>query len=374
MQKPIFPSLEKSQQKSSVFSDEKKSILYSGETKCQGLYADGRSCKELARHSVSASNSSSAKRNMNGDLLINNNGPTMKFLCGTHSKKYGNLRKDLPKNPNAADYRANLIKQRLIDAKNMSQNEELKHLPKVISTKLRMFKEYTFTPEFGYLPIFPNRKHNHGFGYGVDCSGLSPMKLGPVVHNQLNLPNAKNIENYHQFNKVFSSELSSILCECPRSKEWKHYKPNEDFYKKRIEAYNDDEPHRHKFDVNTIKKETKNVNIPCYSIHVDAKGNERHYTYIESRYFYCKQMEILARQSPDYTKLTNLLNQGYKLEILGYDAYRPKGYSAKDLYEHYCDSSRPFGHEMVILSLLMIDNEQYLPWNKYHDEHPNIYF
>jgi hypothetical protein len=327
--------------------------MYSGESNCQGKYADGRDCRELSRHSIE----------------INKN---ITYLCGIHSKKYKD-RTDLPKNPKAAEFRENLIKQRLEDAKNMAiltknGDEQATQLPNVIATKIKMLKEYTFTPEFGYIPIYPNRKHSHGFGYGINCSGLSPMNLGPVKHNQEELPDSQCIENYHQFNKVFSCELSKELCTCERSKEWKHYKANDTFYKKRLEGYNDKEGHRHKYEIKEFK-----VNIPCYSIHIDSKGNERHYTYVESRYFYCKQMELLAQQHEHYKKLTNLLDQGYKLEILGYDAYRPKGYSVQQLYEHYCDSSVPFGHEMVILSLLTIENEEDFPWNKYHDEHYGIY-
>jgi hypothetical protein len=35
-----------------------------------------------------------------------------------------------------------------------------------------------------------------------DFSALSPMKLGPVMHGQKDVPPATSIENYHQFNKV----------------------------------------------------------------------------------------------------------------------------------------------------------------------------
>ena len=332
--------------------------MYSGEINCQGNYADGRKCKELGRYSI-------------------NDNRGVVYLCGIHSKKYKD-RVTLPKNPKAAEYRENLIKQRLIEAKNVALNKnnvDILALPNVITTKLKMLKEYTLIPEFGYLPIFPNRKHSHGFGYGVDCSDLSPMKLGPVKHNQLNLPEAKSIENYHQFNKAFPCELTKIQCNCERSKEWKHFTVNKEFYKRRLDGYNDNEPHRHKFERNEIKKDAKNgnVNIPSYSVHVDKNGVERHYTYVESRYFYCKQMELLARYTLHYGNLVNLLKQGFKIEIIGYDAYRTNGFTSNDLYIHYCDSKRPFGHEMVILALLTISNENDFPWNRYYREHNNIY-
>ena len=332
--------------------------MYSGEISCQGKYADGRSCKELGRYSIE-------------------NNTNIIYLCGTHSKKYKD-RITLKKNPKSNEYRENLIKQRLIDAKNMMSNRDhadIIRLPNVITTKLKMFKEYTLAPELGYLPIYPNRKHSHGFGYGVDCSGLSPMKLGPVKHGQYNLPEAKNIENYHQFNKAFPCELTKIKCNCPRSKEWKHFTVGEDFYKRRLEGYNDNEPHRHKFERNEIKKDTKdkNVNIPSYSIHIDKHGVERHYTYVESRYFYCKQMELLATKSQHFRSLNNLLQQGYKLEIIGYDAYRINAYTSNDLYVHYCDSKRPFGHEMVIMTLLTLNDSDDFPWNRYYREHQEIY-
>ena len=240
----------------------------------------------------------------------------------------------------------------------------------------------------GWLPIFPNNKHGHGFNYGMgDFSGLSPMKLGPVLHGQKDVPPATSIENYHQFNKVYVQELQDgVPCDCPRAGEWAHFKPIPEFYTLRNNGYRDPKPHRRKFSLKEIKdgkvkagEEVKgnafHKNAPVYSVHVDPDGTERHFTYVESRYFYCLQMEKLAKATPAFARLQKYKGAGYKLQIVGYDAYRPDGIDAETLYRHYCDPARPFGHEMVILALLALDTEPRAryPWNRYYDEHPAVY-
>lgn len=53
-----------------------------------------------------------------------------------------------------------------------------------------------------------------------------------------------------------------------------------------------------------------------------------------------------------------MLNEGFNLNIVGYDAYQP----TKTLEEHYLDDSKPFGHELVLYTLL--STTEY-PWVKY---------
>lgn len=104
-------------------------------------------------------------------------------------------------------------------------------------------------------------------------------------------------------------------------------------------------------------------------MYYDKDGKEHRYTYIECRYFYCHWYEKLAKETSDYKELVNKIKNGYNLQIIGYDGYNP----TKDLYEHYLDSTRHFGHELVLYSLLVIDNPDNYPWNIYYEKYNDIY-
>jgi hypothetical protein len=185
--------------------------------------------------------------------------------------------------------------------------------------------------------------------------------------------------------QVYAQELQEgVPCDCVRAKEWKHLKPIPEFYVLRNNGYRDPKPHRRKFSLKEIKEgKEKNggekvakgnafhKNAPVYSVHVDPDGMERHFTYVESRYFYCKQMEKLVAERPAFARLQKYKASGYKLQIVGYDAYRPEGIDADTLYRHYCDPEHPFGHEMVLLTLLALDADY--PWNRYYRDHAAVY-
>lgn len=308
-------------------------VLYFGETTCVSKYKNGKPCTNLAYY--------------------------VGQLCGVHSKK--NQRKELPKNPKASEIEAAKKKEKI--AKAMIPTDH----PQITATKMRMMK--TPEPKEGFLLVCPNNKHSHNYGYPGDYSSLSPMRLGPVENGL-----AKNIENYHQFAKVFPQEMSTELCDCGRP--FTHYKALPSFYEARMKAYQDDIPHRHKFDAKDIKKQNKDyvkgnvVNIPMYSVQFTPE--ERHFSYVESRWFYCHQMEVLATPTKAFQELLELYHKGHSLDIHGYDAYEPMGTDPESLYKHYCDESRPFGHEMVILTLLVLKPEDY-PWTRYRKEHQDVY-
>jgi hypothetical protein len=305
-------------------------MIYYGETKCQGIIKRTlKKCNNWAYYEKDG-----------------------KYLCGVHSK---NPRNKLPINPRRKEIRLQKIKDdndEIEKVRNINFQNNKKG--NVIVSKLRMMK----APEDfkGYLKVFPNYKHqNRKDGFG--CSKLSPKSLGPVIHNMPNLPPAKNIENYHQFAKFFSFEV-------------KDGKISENSLRLRCRAYEDCTPHRHKFPLRIYKMfGKKNVNIPLFSMYYDKDGKEHRYTYIQCRYFYCHWYEKLAKETDDYKKLINKINNGYNLQIVGYDGYNP----TKDLYEHYLDSTRPFGHELVLYSLLVIDNPDNYPWNIYYNKYNNIY-
>lgn len=302
-------------------------VIYFGEEICMANFKNGKPCTNVAYYE----------------------GP----FCGRHNP----TKKLLPRNPNAAKNERNRIKESVDKAMVPTDT------PRVTATKMRMMK--TPRPRDGYLLCCPNHIPGHNFGYPGNYSSLSPMRLGPVFDTTILELVSRNVENYHQFAKVFTHEVSEELCDCGRP--FTHYKALPVFYETRKKGYKDSVPHRHKFDPKELKKKNS---VPLYSIQFTPE--ERHFTYIESRWFYCHQMEVLATNKDAFKELLKLYQTGHSIDIHGYDAYEPKGTDAQSLYEHYCDESRPFGHEIVILTLLVLKPEEY-PWTRYRKEHQDVY-
>lgn len=222
------------------------------------------------------------------------------------------------------------------------ENRENGKRGKVIVSKLRMMK----SPEYheGFLKVFPNFKHqNRKDGFG--CKSLSPMFLGPVNHGQPGLPAALNIENFHQGSKCFEEEVDE------------DGNPSEVYEENREKFYKDPVPHRHKY-----HGKEKNKNIPKYFVWRDKEGEEHQLTYIQSRQFYCNFYERLAREQQDFKTLEKKLREGYNLQIVGYDGRSMKGTTPD---QAYLDPSAPFGHELVLYSMLMIADKEKLPWRKH---------
>ena len=210
----------------------------------------------------------------------------------------------------------------------------------------------------GYLNVFPNYKHqNREDGYG--CANLSPKSMGPINHKMPNLPSAKNLENYHQFAKFWDFEFDSSG------------KIKDKYFKKRKEAYLDETPHRHKYDREFLAKiNGGNVNIPKCSIYYDKKEKPHEYSYLECRFFYCKFYQEFAVKSDEYKYLKKKLDNGYNLNIIGYDGYPP---DITSLMKMYKDISKPFGHEMVLYTLLVEEDQDKYPWNIFYKENKKIY-
>jgi len=272
------------------------------------------------------------------------------LLCGVHSRNLKRI--ELDKNPNAKDRKETILLERgrkvILAA---VENKIADRKGALTVSKLRMMREPDHVD--GVLNVFPNNKHqNRKDGFG--CASLSPMRLGPVKHGQPGVPEALSIENYHQFNKVFPSDLvdpTNPLSEV---------KP--EFYTIRDNAYRDPVPHRHKYPQD--KGVGGNKNVPLYSIHVKADGTKQCYSYLKSRYFYCHQYEILAKQTEDFATLRRWLDEGRNLQIVGYDGYPV----TKTLWEHYNDTGKPFGHEMVLYTLLAVENPADYPWNRFFEK------
>lgn len=315
--------------------------IYYGEIDCQAIYKSG------AKKGQQCVNKAYYRTNED------------KYLCGVHCKKCNGVNNSimLPKNPDHEQLKLNGYEELKGLAKNMAQNNYNSGIKgDVICTKMLMMKNPFNKP--GYLMIFPNFKHKNRKD-GIGLPSLSPKSIGPINHKMPNLPPAKNLENYHQFAKVFSCEVDE------------DGNPDKNYIRRRIEGYQDDIPHRHKFpreQINSINS-SNNINIPLYSIYYDFNGNEHRYNYIQSRYFYCHWYEKLVSKSSDFNKLKKYIEEGYNLQIVGYDAY----HITKSLYEHYLDDSIPFGHELVLYTMLTIKREEEYPWNQYYDKYEEIY-
>lgn len=128
-------------------------------------------------------------------------------------------------------------------------------------------------------------------------------------------------------------------------------------------------PYRHKYDRKVLKKMNNNINIPLFSAYYTKDGAEKRLTYLECRYFYYHYYERLAKQTKDFKTLKKMIQDGYNLNIVGYDGYTV----TKSLWDMYIDTSKPFGHEIVLYCLLIEDDPSQYPWNQYYAKHKDIY-
>lgn len=291
---------------------------YWGQELCQAKKANGEQCVNGAYYTI--------------DNML---------LCGVHSGgKKKELRTELPHDPNEKEMKE---KERS-DHSNVCDQIALKNKQEgrrgiVTLYKMKMMKNPGF--EEGVVNIFPNFKHG-GRHDGMGLPSLSPKSIGPVHHGQPGLPVALNLENFHQGNKVFPSEVDE-----------KGQVKNE-FFTLQKEMYEDPVPHRH-------KEAADGKNVPLYSLWKDKEGVTHQISYFVSRQFYCVYYERATAKNPDFLKLKEMIEDGYNLRVCGYDAYDPQ---SKHMEECYCDISRPFGHELVLYTMLTEPEEKW-PWRKY---------
>jgi len=303
-------------------------MQYFGEVPCHGIYKSG------PKKGLQCKGPGYFKNSQN-----------QQTYCGVHCPR--EYRIQLPKHPNRTSNRQRQLQNEKDEAEryakdNLSRSEKG-------SVILRRMKMMQATPvERGFIKIFPN--YNHGsVRDGIGMPSLSPKAMGPVDHGQPGLPVAKCIENYHQANKVFPREVDPITQD-----------PLPSWYQKRLEFYHDTVPHRHKF--------PGAPNAPLYSIHLDSDGVEKRYGYVDSRKFYCRQYEKLAetagtQSNDDLIRLRKLIEDGWNLQICGYDAYGfpDTGDNVLDHKVAYNDPTSPYGHEKVLHALLVLSPEEY-PW------------
>jgi hypothetical protein len=105
----------------------------------------------------------------------------------------------------------------------------------------------------------------------------------------------------------------------------------------------------------------KTANQCAYSVWRMPDGTVRRFTYVESRQFYCHFYERVALASADFVRLKAMLDNGENLAICGYDAYEP----TESLDTHYRDPKQPFGHELVLFTMLTVNDPTKYPWRKF---------
>lgn len=198
----------------------------------------------------------------------------------------------------------------------------------VLCQKMHMLAR--FQCKEGFLNVFPNFRHG-GRKDGLGLPSLSPKSIGPIHHNQPGLPPALNLENFHQGSKWFPGVSRAA------------------FEANRLHMYMDPVPHRH-------SPHSKNKNIPECFVWVDEVG-EHKLTYLESRQFYCFYYAEAVWKSKDFQNLRTRVDSGTNIIIHGYDGYQP----TEDINAHYEDTSRPFGHEVVLYTMLVHPREEW-PW------------
>jgi hypothetical protein len=222
---------------------------------------------------------------------------------------------------------------------------------------MRMMRKTQLTD--GYLSVYPNYNDKNKKD-GLGLPSLSPKSIGPIYHGQPGIAPALNLENLHQANKCFKEEIDS------------DGNPRPDFYRRQTEMYTDPTPWRHKFKkYPELTAPAMNKNIPVYSVWITRNNIELHLSYVESRQIYCTFYEHMTINNPDYLLLKKKLEDGYNLQICGYDAYQPADMSETGFDACYRDTLKPFGHELVLCSMLL----NYSPWRgprSYTVVHPGL--
>ena len=310
-----------------------------------------------------------------------------KFYCGVHSSTK-KQRSKLIVDPQKNEKRRLELARWKVDVEEVATvNQANNRKGHVRVGKLRMMRAPPHVA--GYLKVFPNYRHGKrvdGFG----CKTLSPKDLGPVEHGMLGWPDAKNLENYHQGAKIFLNEV--IVNEEPYSSKEKkmadslldlQYTVLPDAIELRKKMYEDPIPYRHKFKYPAMKKlvvDSTNLNKPLFSLfyHQYVEGKQRRFTYLQCRYFYCHWYEILTRHNAELEVLLHKIKLGYNLHLLGYDGREVERLSAKEslgdcLYRYYLDESKPYGHELVLYTLLVLPESKEYPWNRFYRNHPGLY-
>lgn len=244
---------------------------------------------------------------------------------------------------------------------NKAANQAAGRSGTVACTKIRGFGAVEHLD--GFLTVLPNYRHGNS-KQGLGLSKLSPMSLGPVPSLCPSMqPDALCVENFYQFSKAWAHELDAAGNLTPEA------------WKVRRCGFQDPVPHRHKYKAEQLRalcgvKSRAPKPPPEYSIYLGADPAVAvRMSYIESRFMYCYWMEQLLVKQEQWDELKRLVSAGFNVNIAGYDG-QPVVRPLDELYE---DPARPFGHELVIVAMLMIPERRQYPWWKYYRAHRELY-
>lgn len=261
--------------------------------------------------------------------------------CGRHSDK--GLRRPLPVDPAKTRAKeAAILAHKASIERAASANAASGRLGRVRLHKLAGAFAVKVPQVDGFLSVLPNHKNRTGTvrpDGALNMSSLSPKTIGPIRHGQPGLPDALNLENFHQGSKRFAAQTA------------------EEARATQVEMFLDPVPHRH-HPFATRAGPGVNRNVPEHFVWVDRDSTVHHLTYVESRQFYCTFMERAIDRLPDFTRLQDLRRRGHNLLLCGFDANPIAG----SVEEAYLDASKPFGHEHVIYCMLTEEDPAVWPW------------
>ena len=144
-------------------------------------------------------------------------------------------------------------------------------------------------------------------------------------------------------------------------------KPTAAWLEQRKKGYRGGEGKRH-----SPSKSKSEGNAPRFSVYYHLETNKpKIFNYIQCRLFYCVWMERLVPHTREFKRLVELIDGGTNVLICGYDGYAD-GVSLT-LDGHYADPVRPFGHELVLYSLLTVKDPRDYPWNRYWRDNGELY-
>lgn len=289
-------------------------------------------------------------------------------------KVHGRGKPDLPQNPRAAEIKAESARAQVCRIEtHKSVNVSLGLNGNLTVGKLGARQTAPVVP--GALSVFPNfrgRTSVHGDTLGLP--GLSPTVLGPVIVQGV-YPSrvAATLEAFFQAAKVYPFLDASFGDADPAETLRPKWHVNPSFFAS---------GHAHAYAKADFKAaealqavrgpHNVDVKLPLFAVYLDSAGAPRRFTHIASRWFYCKAYEQLARRTAAYRDLLARVRAGVDVHLLGYDGYPP----TRLLFDHYVDPTRPFGHELVLYTLLAADlaaDPPEHPWDAYHRLHAELY-
>jgi len=287
-----------------------------------------------------------------------------KFYCGTHSKslegrkavdvaapKRAKPKKDVKKEDPLMSYQKSTTEKQIA-------NHTAGKMGTVILTPMEGRK---YPPLMnGFVRIYPSAKDKNKIdGFGREA--LCPTAIGPIKHNQPDLPPAKLLWNFHMSNYVYDKDI--IKGDGPVQV----CKP--EFYEKQKEGY---------MQTTKIKQVASKavfyiyrLSEPCKNSIVVEVNNKKHHeihlSIAESREIYSKFYYASIVGSTDYDDLVKRVLLGYDLSIITSNS-NAMPFTKEGVYDAYANMDEPFAHGRILAAMLLWSVNKYekrtLPWER----------